>query len=127
MKGIVGCILIISACAIVVNVDEVNAITVSSRDHLDIVVTSNPSTGYSWVWSSESSEDLKVQNGYYGEFLQPEVSMPGAPGRQLFHVNVDAFEGDTLSIVLKYMRPWEELPIQVKKIQVNIASKVKLE
>jgi predicted secreted protein len=120
MRTAVGLILIISACATVVYVDEVDVIEVDSREHLDLIVASNPSTGYTWVWSTESSAGLQVQNGYTGEFIPPENPMPGAPGRQMFHVNVNAFHGETLKIVLKYQRPWENEPVKVKEITLKV-------
>lgn len=120
MKAVLGLILIISACARVVYVDEADVIEVDSREHLDLIVASNPSTGYTWVWSSESSPSLQVQNGYTGEFIPPENPMPGAPGRQMFHVNVNAFHGETLKVVLKYQRAWENEPIIVKEITLKV-------
>jgi predicted secreted protein len=120
MRTVVGLILIISACARVVYVDKVDVIEVDSGEHLDLIVASNPSTGYTWVWSSESSPNLQTQNGYTGEFIPPENPMPGAPGKQLFHVNVNAFHGETLKIVLKYQRPWEDKPEEVKEITLKV-------
>lgn len=120
MRAVLGLVLIISACARVVYVDEVEVIEVDSGEHLDLVVESNPSTGYTWVWSAESSASLQVQNGYTGEFIPPENVIPGAPGKQMFHVNVNAFHGETLKIVLNYQRAWENEPIKVKEITLKV-------
>lgn len=84
--------------------------TIKVGDTFSISLTSNPSTGYSWMWAS------KVQN----DIITPTVSTAesdtlrkGAPVTEVW--TFTGLKQGTASVVLKYMQSWDSSSVAETK------------
>jgi len=83
-----------------------------------IILDSNPTTGYSWDFSSPPDEGIiKLIDD---AFQPPTTQLKGAGGKQLWTFR-PVGEGMT-TIALKYLRPWEKdtPPVRTKTFTVIV-------
>lgn len=72
---------------------------------LELTLTSNPTTGYSWQYSSPlDTEYIKEIKHYF----ESSSSVIGAGGEE--HWIYQAIKPGSLKINLEYRRPWEDVP-----------------
>jgi predicted secreted protein len=90
---------------------------------MEIILESNPSTGYSW-FASVSNPDVLAQMGE-PEYVEPTESgstmILGAPGTETF-----MFQGSdagSATITLDYKRPWEKDVAPEKTITITVEVK----
>ncbi len=69
-----------------------------------IILDSNPTTGYSWEFSSPPDE--QIIELIDSSFQPPRTRLKGAGGKQLWIFRAAASGQTTIS--LKYIRPWEK-------------------
>ena len=97
---------------------EDNLIRLEVGMEFTISLDSNPTTGYSWDFSSPLDERLiRLINS---SFQPPQTRRKGAGGKQIWTFQTVA-RGET-EIALKYIRPWEKgiPPVNVKNFTVII-------
>ena len=112
-------ILPIALCKVVL-LDNTDAIELAVNEHLDLLVTSNPSTGYIWSLYPETSPKLKVESWAEGDVLQEKSDIPGAPGKQLFHVDCEGCrDGEMNILTLQLKRAWEDKPVATKQLRIT--------
>lgn len=75
-----------AAVSIVVNIDEVNSVTLANSQSYNLVISSNPSTGVIWVMQSTGNSCVNLLNGSSGEFIPSINNKYGFPGSQYFTV-----------------------------------------
>ena len=83
----------------------------------EVTLDSNPTTGYSWAFSSSSNNVALVSN----DFVRPQNSrLIGAGGKQVFVFKANG--PDTLH--LRYARAWENNaePASSVSVQVQMSS-----
>lgn len=83
-----------------------------------IILDSNPTTGYSWDFSSPPDE--RIIKLIDDTFQPPITRLKGAGGKQLWTFSPMG-EGET-TISLKYVRPWEKdtPPVRTKTFTVIV-------
>lgn len=93
-------------------------LTVGSTD-ISVVLSSNPSTGYSWQILSQSNTrcaTVELINRHPKQSNGTPVM--GAPAQTI--VKVNALRPGTSRVVLAYCRPWEQ-PLNIaRRITLNI-------
>jgi inhibitor of cysteine peptidase len=89
-------------------------VTMSVGDTLDVVLQSNPSTGYSWNLMSSISPWLVLANRQY----KASSSLAGAPGFSTYRFV--AVSPGHCDIVLDYKRVWEKDIPPVKTFAVSV-------
>jgi inhibitor of cysteine peptidase len=81
---------------------------------LELTLTSNPTTGYSWQYSSPlDTGNIKEIKHYF----ESSSSVIGAGGEE--HWVYQAIKPGSLTINLEYRRPWENAPPE-KTFTINI-------
>ena len=95
-------------------------VTVATNQVFGIVLAANPTTGYSW--SIAADPDPGVAAALDSQFLPPDTSLIGAPGRECFRFT-SAGAGQT-RVGFVYTRPFEPdaPPAQSITVQVNVAA-----
>ena len=87
-----------------------------------IMLTGNPSTGYSWSWDIDEADvvDVGVEYATDWKFRQEDEPMPpGMGGRYLF--TLTGLNPGEASITFVYERPWEtEAPLYVLVYRVCV-------
>ena len=82
-----------------------------------IVLTENPSTGYSWKIDEDGSENLSllaiVDHGH-----KRGSTMPGAPGERSWTVRAKGAGRAVMQLV--YQRPWEPAPVETRRFDIVI-------
>ena len=82
-----------------------------------IALESNPTTGYSWQASFDTTTLELIEQTYeLGEFAKEGVV--GAGGTELFRFK--ALEKGTVQIAFDYQRPWEDESIDQKTFTVEV-------
>jgi inhibitor of cysteine peptidase len=87
---------------VLLETDATAPITINVGEEFFIALQSNPSTGYSWTQQTGDGNVL----AYEGNVRQnPNPTIPGAPGQQIFiyHAN----RSGTSTITFQYSRPFE--------------------
>ena len=88
------------------------------QDHA-LILSENPSTGYSWAIDAAASKGLDVvaveHRGH-----KPGKTMPGAPGERLWTLR--ALKSGHAEIAFVYRRPWESAPpVDTRTVVVDVA------
>ncbi len=120
-------VMFTSACgasaAQVISIDnQLNGKMVSLKagQVLQVSLTSNPSTGYSWALADYNADVIRPQGE--PEFVEPSRDKPlvGASGWDRFHFKVQKTGQTQLKLV--YRRPWEKdvAPVQTFEVQVMV-------
>jgi inhibitor of cysteine peptidase len=82
-----------------------------------IVLTENPSTGYSWKIDEDGSENLSllaiIDHGH-----KRGAAMPGAPGERSWTLRAKSAGRAVMQIV--YQRPWEPAPVETRRFDIVI-------
>lgn len=90
---------------------------VQHKKKFKIVLESNPTTGYSWYWLNKKT--VKNLDSIKHRFVErSEEKKVGVPGKEIWIFYAKNKGKD--SILLGYLRPWEENPINEKKFIVDI-------
>ncbi len=80
----------------------------------EVTLDSNPTTGYSWAYSSISSNNLSLISN---EFIRPQNSrLVGSGGKQVFVFKAD---GPT-TLHLRYARAWENNAEPASSVSVKV-------
>lgn len=82
-------------------------------EQFEVVLPSNPTTGYQWYESLDKSILTLVEKSF-----RPGSDKIGSGGLQIFIFNAIA-RGET-SIYLQYKRPWESIPVKEETVTVKI-------
>jgi predicted secreted protein len=69
-----------------------------------VTLCSNPTTGFEWSESAQISDPTVVQQTAH-EFVGPDTSLAGAPGKEVW--TFKAIKNGTSEISMEYSRPWE--------------------
>ena len=107
------------------NLDNTQEVELEVQNSIYVELSSNPTTGYSWVISNNNSEKL-VFASLTGTYNQPAPGSPrGTPGKQVFQIacNEKCTVGDAEFVTFVYKRSWETLPGETRLIRVSIVSK----
>jgi inhibitor of cysteine peptidase len=79
----------------------------------EVTLDSNPTTGFSWAYSSSSNNLALISN----EFVRPQNSrLIGSGGKQVF---VFKASGPT-TLYLRYARPWENSAEPASSVSVKV-------
>jgi inhibitor of cysteine peptidase len=89
-------------------------VTMAVGDTLDVVLQSNPSTGYCWKLEPSISPWLVLADTQY----KASSSLMGAPGFSTFHFV--ALSPGKCEIFLEYKREWEKDVPPIKTFAVSI-------
>ncbi len=81
-----------------------------------IVLTENPSTGYSWHWNVANTNVVRIENE---EFISAQNGLIGAPGEHVW--NIKGLREGQSEIVLEYYRNWEP-----DKVEKTVIYKIKV-
>ncbi len=84
--------------------DSATPIVVEKGSEFEIILESNPSTGFRWVIADTLNTDIVTLTTT--EFIEPDTELLGAPGEEKWTFT-GAGLGET-DISLSYVRPWEE-------------------
>ncbi len=82
----------------------VRELIVSPGQYFDVVLCSNPSTGFQWSANADIDDPTVVSQGGHS-FLPPAGSMPGAAGKEIWTFN--ALKTGEAFISLEYSQPWQ--------------------
>jgi inhibitor of cysteine peptidase len=100
-----------------VNAWAADEITLAPGRGKTIVLSENPSTGYTWKIDQEGSENLAIL-AIVDQGHKRGGSMPGAPGQHRWSLRAKAHGHAILQLV--YQRPWEPEPIETRQIKVDV-------
>ena len=87
--------------------ESINSIQLNENDTLTLILKSNPTTGYSWVFENlnyESTLEL-ISSDYVGDLVPEEIC--GAGGKQILVFK--AIKQGVSDINIIYVRPWENI------------------
>jgi uncharacterized protein YggE/predicted secreted protein len=79
-----------------------STIEATINERFNVTLASNPSTGYHWQVSGIDETAARLVDD---EYLEPDSSLVGAPGRQV--LTFEALKEGETTIELEYVRPWE--------------------
>lgn len=101
--------------------DNGKAITVKVGDLVQVILTGNPTTGYSWTTSLSAKDAAVLQQQGKALYAQqaPDSTIVGGGGTFTFTFKAAA----SAQVVLKfnYARPWESVPpIQTFSVTINV-------
>mmetsp|Transcript_11023 Transcript_11023/g.11070 ORF Transcript_11023/g.11070 Transcript_11023/m.11070 type:complete len:82 (-) Transcript_11023:3-248(-) len=76
-----------------------------------------------WYFIPSNSAKISVDDPR-GTFIAPVTELTGAPGKQRFTISCSQLcvEGDILEVILALQRPWEQAPIDIKKVSVEVTN-----
>jgi len=86
--------------------DSGKSVALSPGDVFKVTLESNQTTGYSWKLSENMDQDIVLMTSSVYEVPKSSKDMVGAGGTETFSFKAQA-QGKT-SILLEYVRPWEE-------------------
>lgn len=98
------------------NTNNVSEKNVKQSQQFQIVLKSNPSTGYSWNVSYNPKYLKLVSQEYVSSNI---VGMVGAPGKQIF--TFKALKIGETSVTFNYLRTWENQIVKTEQYKVKIA------
>ena len=79
-------------------------INVAAGNTFTVSLCSNATTGFEWSESAQISDSSVVQQTAH-EFVEPDTSLAGAPGKEVW--TFKALKKGTSKISMEYSRPWE--------------------
>ena len=79
-------------------------INVAAGSTFTVTLCSNATTGFEWSESAQISDTTVTQQTGH-EFVAPETSLVGAPGKEVW--TFKALKDGTSTISMEYSRPWE--------------------
>ena len=79
-------------------------INVADGNTFTVTLCSNATTGFEWSESAQISDTTVIQQTNH-EFVAPETSLRGAPGKEVW--TFKALKKGTSEISMEYSRPWE--------------------
>lgn len=95
-------------------------IIVNAGDTFKIELKSNPTTGY--LWQLARPLDNNIINLVSSQYIPPETNLIGAGNKEVWIFK--ALKSGKTSIILKYIRPWEnDRPVEQKVFIINIKRK----
>ncbi len=100
-----------------VNAQAGDKITLARGRQKTIVLSENPSTGYTWKIDPVGSDNLAIL-AIVDQGHKRGVAMPGAPGQHSWSLRAKASGHAVLQLV--YQRPWEPAPIETQRIEIAI-------
>lgn len=105
------------------NLDNLSQVYISPSSSSFMQITSNPSTGYSWIIVPLNSDRFKIDD-LDGDYYPPSYSIAGAPGYQIFRVDCNELckDGDSIILVLEYRRTWEADAVVLKEVTLIVSS-----
>jgi len=77
---------------------------VSTGDLFEVILCSNPTTGFQWSESANISDQNVLQQTDH-KFIPPRVSVPGASGEEIW--TFQALAPGTANVTMDYSRPWQ--------------------
>lgn len=86
--------------------DKGSSIEVKKGEEIEILLDSNPTTGYSWIPGEEIDTNIVVLTDSKYFQTKSEEGMTGVGGFEVF--TFEAKNSGQTEIILYYMRPWEE-------------------
>lgn len=118
MKSAILALILPLILAGTTDLDEVSIVYQAPGSSEYLEISSNPTTGYSWVVNSYESNCFKIEDGGYIPDDTGDRVMSGSGGTQVFiaHANSTCAEGDTAQIEFLYVRSWETYPAYTKEV-----------
>ena len=117
---------VVSVFAVVTAVDETKekvrytdpkeTIKVSPGASFDIVLASNPTTGYSWGPAKVS--DDKVVKFVSSKFIAKKSRLAGSGGKEVW--TFSALAPGKTTILLQYKRPWEKDKVPIEEVTFTV-------
>lgn len=103
--------------------DTNETIEVDVEEEFAVVVKSNQTTGYKWMFAKPLDNTILKFKG--SEYKAPDTDLIGAGGEEIWMFK--AISEGTAMIVLKYVRPWEKdmYPLESKTFIVEVGSEEK--
>lgn len=98
------------------NTNNVSVQNVKQSQQFQIVLKSNPSTGYCWNVSYNPKYLKLVSQEYVSSNID---GMVGAPGKQIF--TFKALKIGETSVTCNYLRTWENQIVKTEQYKVKIA------
>ena len=94
--------------------------TVKAGESFQVVLKSNPSTGFRWELKSKPiyCESSNVDN--FGEFIEPSDGLSGSPGKQIFSFSAKSAGED--HVVFAYERPWTKEGSKILEVKVKVST-----
>jgi predicted secreted protein len=115
--------LLLASCAagetvLVTESESLQEVLLDSGDVLEVQLVSNATTGYEWVIAWDSLPDYLVLTDE--EFVEPESTLVGAPGHQIF--TFDVTEKGAGILRLEYVRLFEDpvIPASIVEYIVRV-------
>ncbi len=113
--------LAIGAC-VLITAGAIYLILANNKKDLTISLDSNPSTGYTWVYSVSESEVVKISEDYENKC---DAEMVGCGGKSIFTIK-PLKQGKT-TITFTYSRSWEEDANPKTAIyEINVSDNLKI-
>jgi len=98
---------------------EIEKVMVEPGEIFQIVLNSNPSTGFAWIFTDEfDSRTVKFDSDF---FYSKEEGLFGSPGHQVF--TFTALSEGVTAITLEYRRPNEPLDLNNPLVSIEIRVK----
>lgn len=121
LMGLIGVVLtvcLVAGCGTEVKAysDPEQTIETNVDNKFDIVLESNPTTGYSWEASYDQNQ-LKLVDKIYEEIEGPEELL-GAGGNEIFRFK--ALKSGETQITMSYKRSWETEVLEQKVFTVDV-------
>ena len=86
-------------------------------DTFQLELTSNPSTGYSWIWSNQQA--VSVVEKMDMKYTASNPGLMGGGGTQVW--TFKGVKSGSDSLKLEYKRSWESVPaVETKTIKVSV-------
>jgi inhibitor of cysteine peptidase len=116
--GVVLTVCLVAGCGTEVKAysDPEQTIETNVDNKFDIVLESNPTTGYSWEASYDQNQ-LKLVDKIYEEIEGPEELL-GAGGNEIFRFK--ALKSGETQITMSYKRSWETEVLEQKVFTVDV-------
>lgn len=102
----------------ITDLDQVSTVYLAPGASEYLEISSNPTTGYSWVVVSFTSNLFSIEDGGYISDDTGDTVMCGVGGTQIFiaYASSNCIEGDSITIELVYARSWEQYPVDSKTV-----------
>ena len=121
LKLIVLSFLLLSLNASIVNLDESTLVYVEPGLYKYMSLSSNPTTGYSWVVVPFDSDLFFIEDLGYLPINTGTAVIPGAGGTQNYiaYASSECSEGDSIDITLVYVKVWENIPADTRLVTIQ--------
>ena len=113
-------LLLSFACSSIISVDKASTLAIDAGSRAFISLSSNPTTGYSWVMTPFKCTRFSAEEvGYVASQCGNVV---GTGGVQVFEIEATkaSHAGDTIDIEFQYKRSWETVAAQTRVITVSV-------